>query len=182
MLFLKWCREKTPPHVMPTIEAATRKLYDPMTDLKLPNATGKSLSNVDLRANSPVLEQGAQFNRAAFSEELMVSNVGRVPFNPDFGKGRIESLWAPVILRGHDPEQTIGVSTINGSLHLVHTSWTPIPGPLGAHRGETRRALPARFGRGRAAWTGRCKDGHPFPVPLKDVSPSSPVFVEKARS
>jgi hypothetical protein len=80
MLFLKWCREKTPPHVIPTIEAATRKLYDaglagfalqpgqPMTDLQLPNATGKSVRNIDLRANSPVLEQGAQFNRAAFSE------------------------------------------------------------------------------------------------------------------
>jgi NRPS condensation-like uncharacterized protein len=78
------------------------------------------------------VEQGAEFNRAAFSEELMVSNVGLVPYSPDFGKVAIESLWAPAMLRGHQPEQTIGVATVNGSLHLLHTSWIPIPGLLEA--------------------------------------------------
>jgi hypothetical protein len=78
------------------------------------------------------VEQGAEFNRAAFSEELMVSNVSLVPYSPDFGKVAIKSLWAPAMLRGHQPEQTIGVATVNGSLHLLHTSWIPIPGLLEA--------------------------------------------------
>ncbi len=76
------------------------------------------------------VEEGAEFNRMAFSEEAMVSNVGLVPYSPDFGKVTVKSLWAPVMLRGHEPEQTIGVATINGSIHLVHTSWRPIPGLL----------------------------------------------------
>jgi len=76
------------------------------------------------------VEQGAEFNRAAFSEETMISNVGLVPYSPDFGKVTLQSLWAPAMLRGHELEQTIGVATINGSIHLVHTSWTPIPGLL----------------------------------------------------
>jgi NRPS condensation-like uncharacterized protein len=76
------------------------------------------------------VEEAAQFNRAEFSEEAMVSNVGLVPYSSEFGKVTIKSLWAPVMLRGHEPEQTIGVATINGSLHLVHTSWSPIPGLL----------------------------------------------------
>lgn len=76
------------------------------------------------------VEEGAQFNRAAFSEDVMVSNLGLVPYDSAFGKLDIKSVWAPVFLRGHDPEQTIGVATINGSLHLVHTSWTPMPGLL----------------------------------------------------
>lgn len=74
------------------------------------------------------VEQGAHFSRVAFSEEVMVSNVGIVPYSPEFGRLTIKSLWAPVVVRGHDPEQTIGVATINGSLHFVHSSWTPIPG------------------------------------------------------
>jgi NRPS condensation-like uncharacterized protein len=76
------------------------------------------------------VEQGAEFNRAAFSEELMVSNVGLLPYSPDFGKVTIQSLWAPSLLRGFGPEQTIGVATVNGSIHLLHTSWIPIPGLL----------------------------------------------------
>ncbi len=76
------------------------------------------------------VEEGAKFNRAAFSEDAMVSNVGLVPYSSDFGKVTVKSMWAPVMLRGHDPEQTIGVATINGSIHLVHTSWSPIPGLL----------------------------------------------------
>lgn len=75
-------------------------------------------------------QEGALFNAAAFSETMMVSNVRQVPYDTDFGKLRLKSLWAPVMLRGHAPEQTLGVSGINGALHFVHTSWNPVPGFL----------------------------------------------------
>jgi peroxiredoxin len=60
-------REKTPPHVMPTIEATTRRLNDAglseqalqpgqsITDFELPDATGKLVKSADLRAHGPVL-------------------------------------------------------------------------------------------------------------------------------
>ena len=76
------------------------------------------------------IERGAQLYRAAFSEEIMVSNLGIIPYSPDFGKVTVKSLWAPALLRGHESQQTIGVATINGSIHLIHTSWNPIPGLL----------------------------------------------------
>ena len=60
-------REKTPPHVMPTIEATTRRLNDAglsgqalqpgqsITDFELPDANGKTVKSTDLRAYGPVL-------------------------------------------------------------------------------------------------------------------------------
>jgi Condensation domain len=73
---------------------------------------------------------GARFNADAFSETMLISNLGQLPYSPSIGNLTIEALWAPVVLRGHDAEQTIGVSTVNGALHLVHSSWYPLPGFL----------------------------------------------------
>ncbi|WP_161557263.1 phthiocerol/phthiodiolone dimycocerosyl transferase family protein [Acidisarcina polymorpha] len=87
------------------------------------------------------VEQGAELNRAAFSEEVMVSNVGLLPYSPHFGNLKLKSLWAPVILRGHAPEQTIGVATVNGQIHFVHSSQNPIPGLLGGIQKQLSRAV-----------------------------------------
>jgi len=93
------------------------------------------------------VEQGELFARAAFGEEILVSNVGLIPYGPDFGKVKIKSIWAPVMLRGNKPEQTIGVATINGSIHLVHSSWTPVPGLLeGVERKLAEACMPALVG------------------------------------
>jgi hypothetical protein len=74
--------------------------------------------------------EGARFNADAFSETMLVSNLGQLPYSSSIGNLTIEALWAPVVLRGHDGEQTIGLSTVNGALHLVHSSWYPLPGFL----------------------------------------------------
>jgi hypothetical protein len=47
-----------------------------------------------------------------------------------FGTLQLADLWAPCALRGIDREQTLGAVTVNGSLHLTHTSPEPIPGLL----------------------------------------------------
>jgi hypothetical protein len=60
----------------------------------------------------------------------MVTNLGRVPFDTIFGRLRLKSLWGPAVLRGIEGEQTIGAATINGSLNLLHTSYTPLPALL----------------------------------------------------
>jgi peroxiredoxin len=60
-------REKTPPHVMPTIEATTKRLKESrledhalqtgqtMPDFELPDATGEIVRSVDLRSQGPLL-------------------------------------------------------------------------------------------------------------------------------
>ena len=48
----------------------------------------------------------------------------------------------PVALRGIEGEQTLGAVSVNGSLHLTHTSPTPLPGLLaGLERGTRQRDL-----------------------------------------
>ena len=60
-------REKTPPHVMPTIEATTKRLKESgledhalqpgqtMPDFELPDATGKIVRSTELRSRGPLL-------------------------------------------------------------------------------------------------------------------------------
>ena len=89
------------------------------------------------------VEQASQLKRNAFNAQVMFSNVGRIPFDSTFGSLKLESLWAPVALRGIEGEQTLGAVTVNGSLHLTHTSPSPIPGLLAGVEEELRKACAA---------------------------------------
>ena len=60
------------------------------------------------------------------AHELMVTNVQQFPFENRFGDLTLEGLWGPSTLNGFEGEQVVGVATVNGSLHMVHTSYTPI--------------------------------------------------------
>jgi hypothetical protein len=76
------------------------------------------------------VEQAFQLKRNAFNAQVMFSNLGRLPFDSTFGPLKLETLWAPCALRGIEGEQTLGAVSVNGSLHLTHTSSAPIPGLL----------------------------------------------------
>jgi hypothetical protein len=76
------------------------------------------------------VEQAFQLKRNAINAQVMFTNLGRLPFDSTFGPLRLESLWAPCALRGIEGEQTLGAVSVNGSLHLTHTSSAPIPGLL----------------------------------------------------
>jgi hypothetical protein len=60
----------------------------------------------------------------------MVSNLGVLPFETSFGRFKLESLWGPSVFVGIEGEQMIGAATLNGAIHLSHTSYTPIPNLL----------------------------------------------------
>jgi hypothetical protein len=76
------------------------------------------------------VEQAFQLKRNAFNAQVMFTNLGRLPFDSTFGPLKLENLWAPCALRGIGGEQTLGAVTVNGSLHLTHTSPAPIHGLL----------------------------------------------------
>jgi hypothetical protein len=76
------------------------------------------------------VEQAFQLKRNAFNAQVMFTNLGRLPFDSTFGPLKLENLWAPCALRGIEGEQTLGAVTVNGSLHLTHTSPAPIHGLL----------------------------------------------------
>jgi hypothetical protein len=86
------------------------------------------------------IEQALQLKRNAFNAQVMFSNLGRLPFDNKFGPLKLETLWAPCALRGIEGEQTLGAVSVNGSLHLTHTSPAPIPGLLAGVEEVLRKA------------------------------------------
>ena len=73
------------------------------------------------------VETAAQIAAGAFARELMVSNLGQIPYGSEFGRLRLEAVWGPTALQGLEGEQNVGVATTNGALRLLHASYTLIP-------------------------------------------------------
>lgn len=68
----------------------------------------------------------------AFNHELMVTNLGNVKYDTNFGALKLKALYGPMVRSGKGNEQTIGVITNDGSLCLTNTSDNPIDGLLEA--------------------------------------------------
>jgi hypothetical protein len=62
-----------------------------------------------------------------FLFDLHVSNLGAVSIPTSYGRLSLRQLWGPGVLLGFEGEQTLGVSTVNGRLALLHTSHNPLP-------------------------------------------------------
>jgi hypothetical protein len=62
----------------------------------------------------------------AFAMDLLLSNLGRTPFESTFGHLQLESLWGPAVLSGLREVQTVGAASTNGSLCLLLTSYEPV--------------------------------------------------------
>ena len=98
----------------------------------MPVRTAEGLSTVfsgfrQLMSTSPDIAQIAAFELQVCACEGMVSNLGILPFETSFGGFKLESLWGPSVFVGIEGEQMIGAATANGAIHLLHTSYTPIP-------------------------------------------------------
>ncbi len=65
-----------------------------------------------------------------FTFDVMLTNLGAVPIDSSYGQLSLKQVWGPGVLVGLEGEQTLGVSTFNGRLALLHTSHTPLPGFL----------------------------------------------------
>jgi hypothetical protein len=72
------------------------------------------------------VETAAQAMAQGMGYELVVTNVQQFPFENTFGELTLEGLWGPSALNGFEGEQAVGIATVNGSLHMVHTSYTPV--------------------------------------------------------
>jgi hypothetical protein len=73
------------------------------------------------------VETAAQLAAGAFARELMVSNLGQIPYESEFGKLKLEAVWGPTALQGLDGEQNVGIATTNGTIRLLHASYSLIP-------------------------------------------------------
>jgi NRPS condensation-like uncharacterized protein len=73
------------------------------------------------------VETAAQIAAGAFARDLMVSNLGQMPYESEFGKLKLEAVWGPTALQGLDGEQSVGIATTNGAIRLLHASYSLIP-------------------------------------------------------
>ncbi len=64
-----------------------------------------------------------QFVLGGFHGHIVLTNLGRL-VEP------LEAFWGPAVLTGVENQQTIGAATVNGRLHLLHTSRSPVVGLL----------------------------------------------------
>ncbi|MEV0223172.1 condensation domain-containing protein [Streptomyces sp. NPDC050704] len=67
---------------------------------------------------------------AAAPHEVLLTNLGVLPIPASYGALTIEALWGPSVFFGFEGEQTVGLSTLDGTLRLLHTSFTPVTGLL----------------------------------------------------
>jgi hypothetical protein len=73
------------------------------------------------------VETAAQIAAVAFARDIMVSNLGQMPYESEFGKLKLEAVWGPTALQGLDGEQNVGIATTNGAIRLLHASYSLIP-------------------------------------------------------
>ncbi|MFY9985767.1 MAG: condensation domain-containing protein [Chthoniobacterales bacterium] len=60
----------------------------------------------------------------AFAHDIMLTNLGNLPFGSDFGQLRLDAIWGPAVSARFAGAPTIGVATTNGSLRLLETSFS----------------------------------------------------------
>jgi hypothetical protein len=73
------------------------------------------------------VETAAQISAGAFARDLMVSNLGQMPYESEFGKLKREAVWGPTALQGLDGEQNVGIATTNEAIRSLHASYSLIP-------------------------------------------------------
>jgi hypothetical protein len=71
-------------------------------------------------------ESAACLLRSAFAMDLLLSNLGRVHFDRNFGGLRLEQVWGPAVLPGLEDTQAVGVVTTGDRLWMTLTSRQPV--------------------------------------------------------
>jgi hypothetical protein len=51
-----------------------------------------------------------------------LSNLGVLPFETTYGRSTLKAIWGPFLMPGSERSQSLGVSTINGSIRLALTN------------------------------------------------------------
>jgi hypothetical protein len=75
-------------------------------------------NGLDLNTVEGALHQGT-------AHEIMLTNLGLLQFESDYGNLKLKSLWGPLVLTPHSSARTLGVATFNGELTLTLTGLAP---------------------------------------------------------
>ena len=83
-----------------------------------------------LMATRPSLQQLIDLFASRGGQKVSINNLGAAPFKAQFGALALKALWGPTLLVGYEGERLISAATVDGSLNLLHVSYTPIPSVL----------------------------------------------------
>jgi NRPS condensation-like uncharacterized protein len=72
------------------------------------------------------VQTAAQIMASKFAYEICLTNLGNLRYETSFGGLKLDAIWGPVVFAGFEGAQTIGVTTTDGTLCLVHASYTPV--------------------------------------------------------
>ncbi|WP_263359672.1 phthiocerol/phthiodiolone dimycocerosyl transferase family protein [Acidicapsa ligni] len=133
---------KFPPHTDASIWDMARAAPSVLAPLKSFEGGGAVINFLHQLADEDIdVERGAEIIQIYFNEQASISNVGILPYESTFGDLKLVAVWGPAVLRGMKGEQTLGAATINGALHLLHTTRVPLPELLE----RTKQQLTAAF-------------------------------------
>jgi hypothetical protein len=76
-------------------------------------------------------EGAIQFGRQSMHADFVLTNLGNLPFERQYGQLRLEALCPAILLGTSENQHVLGVATVHGSLSLMYCSYTPIPHLLG---------------------------------------------------
>jgi hypothetical protein len=65
----------------------------------------------------------AAIGARAFAHEVLLTNLGDLPYGTSFGELKLEAVWGPAVSARFEGAPTIGVTTTNGALRLIQTSF-----------------------------------------------------------
>jgi hypothetical protein len=68
------------------------------------------------------VEKAGHFVNTVLANEYLVTNVGSLPFDTDYGQLKLDAIWGPFTMTGYEDSQTVGIATINGSIRIAFTS------------------------------------------------------------
>jgi NRPS condensation-like uncharacterized protein len=110
-----------------TARLVKRNLVPPQT----PEELKRSFAPIEhFMSGHPSLRETIAFLANRGGPKISVNNLGAIPFGERFGELTLEAIWGPCILLGYEGERLISAATVNGSLHLMHTSYEPLPSVL----------------------------------------------------
>jgi hypothetical protein len=72
------------------------------------------------------VQTAGQIMASKFAYEICLTNLGNLRYETSFGGLKLDAIWGPVVFAGFEGAQTIGVTTTDGTLCLVHASYTPV--------------------------------------------------------
>ncbi|WP_336219516.1 condensation domain-containing protein [Citrobacter amalonaticus] len=104
-----------------------RAVTDDLQPIRTQQGMATFINHFQTFMNNPELNEIINFDKQSCAPDILISNLGVLPFSSRFGELTLESVWGPNVLIGTEGEQTIGVATLHDTIHLIHTSYKPLP-------------------------------------------------------